>query len=228
MTRRSASLVLAVASALISFAAAEEQPAITKTSPFLPPAAASVSAATAEQHEFRAVSTLGDKTTVNIHDLATKKRTWIAVGETAEGISVLNYDSNRDQVVVRIGGVEKTLTLRQAIITSGGPAAAPGALPVRSVTGASSASPANPPIPAVGTVTVGGGSLLVQGAPGTASSTSGAPPVNVAQKQQESRMLVSDLLEIGVAQRRAHEEAQKKQAQETGAVPAPAPSTPAR
>jgi len=35
-------------------------------------------------------------------------------------------------------------------------------------------------------------------------------PGSIAQQETEARMLVSDLLEIGIQQRKAYEEAQKK------------------
>jgi hypothetical protein len=50
------------------------------------------------------------------------------------------------------------------------------------------------------------------------------------RQETEARMLVSDLLEIGMAQRRAYEEAQRKAAdgtaQTANAQPAPGTSTP--
>jgi hypothetical protein len=54
------------------------------------------------------------------------------------------------------------------------------------------------------------------------------PPIPEAQLKQETeaRMLVSDLLEIGMAQRKAYEEAQRKAAESTpnpAAAPTAAP-----
>jgi len=59
---------------------------------------------------------------------------------------------------------------------------------------------------------------------------SGPPtPETQAKQETEARMLVSDLLEIGMAQRRAYEEAQRKAAEAGGgnsAAPTPAAPTP--
>ena len=51
------------------------------------------------------------------------------------------------------------------------------------------------------------------------------PPAPPQRQEAEARMLVSDLLEIGMAQRRAYEEAQRRQAQ-GNPPPAPAPGGP--
>jgi hypothetical protein len=42
---------------------------------------------------------------------------------------------------------------------------------------------------------------------------------NLAQEQREARMLVSDLLEIGVQQRKAYQDAKRKAAPESNAQP---------
>lgn len=52
------------------------------------------------------------------------------------------------------------------------------------------------------------------------------PPSSPAEAEREARMLVSDLLEIGMQQRKAYEEAQRKASAESarrGAVGSPLP-----
>lgn len=53
------------------------------------------------------------------------------------------------------------------------------------------------------------------------------PPSSPAEAEREARMLVSDLLEIGMAQRKAYEEAQRKAAAEAASGKAAPPSSPA-
>ncbi len=53
------------------------------------------------------------------------------------------------------------------------------------------------------------------------------PPSTPAEAEREARMLVSDLLEIGIAQRKAYEEAQRKAAAEAAARKAAPPNSPA-
>jgi hypothetical protein len=164
--------------------------------------------AASETIEFTGLSTIGKKTDFVLYDKATKKSHWIAKGETKGGISLLNYDDKREQVVVKINGVEKTLSLRKP---AGSSAAARTVAPVP--TGFNIPAPTSP------------------SAPGTAVETTALPPIPVptnavpaapltqVQQETEARMLVSDLLEIGMAQRKAYEEKLK---QSGGNPPPPA------
>ena len=132
----------------------------------MPTGAAAAASAPNEVIEFAAVRTIGKRTEIDLYDTQGKKNHWIALGATADGMTVMNYDSRRDQVVAKIGGVEKVLPLRKT-----------------------------------------------RGA---------AQPLSIARQEEEARMLVSDLLEIGMAQRKAYEEKQK-QAADPNAAPATPP-----
>ncbi len=188
-------------------------------SPFSPPATAASTAAAAasETLEFAGVSAMGNRTDIILFDKTARKSHLITAGETVAGISVLNYDARRDQVVIRVNGQQKTLALRKSSAPTGGlpPAAAP--MP----TGFNVPPPAPPPPVAVGSTTG-----IIPPAPAPAPTAEPAPapaigqaaPASPAQQLQakqetEARMLVSDLLEIGMAQRRAYEEAQRKSAE---------------
>lgn len=211
---------------------ASAQTPLPKESPFVSTAAPAATTAPGETHEFAGVSTLEKKTLVNIYDKQARKGKWIAVGETVDGTTVLRYDSAREQVVVRIGGVEKTLTLRKAgtrAVTSGRAPAA--AVPWAAPAGWNSTPPSTPPVTA-GTATA---STAAAAAQPTGPVATSLPAVNqppppapgtTAYQEQEARMLVSDLLEIGMAQRKAYEEAQKKSAAGQTS-PATAPTAPA-
>lgn len=198
--------------------------ALPKNSPFLPPAGANTPAAAAagENLEFAGVSSVGKRTDLIFHDKAAKKNHWVGLGETKEGIQVVSYDERREQAVIKHQGVQKTLPLRKGARTVASPAAPlpPGVLqpvspampvaaapalvfaPAQPVPDATTPPPAEPPAP---------DPLKPAG-----------PPVPETQLRQETeaRMLVSDLLEIGMAQRRAYEDAQRKAAEGT---PPPAP-----
>ncbi|MEO5960504.1 MAG: hypothetical protein ABIZ49_14400 [Opitutaceae bacterium] len=203
------------------------QTPLPKESPFLPASSAATAApAAAEVHELAGVSTMGKQTSVYIFDKQTKvpKGKWIPVGETMEGITVLNYDSPREQVLIRVGGVEKTLKLRKStsnvngVAAVGAPPPLPGPLPRPGGWNAPQVPtpPVAPPV-AVAPVTT------------PAQKPEPPPPIgSVAHQEQEARMLVSDLLEIGMAQRKAYEEAQKKAAGTAvpTADPSASPATP--
>ena len=211
--------------------AAEKSPGLPKNSPFMPPAGAGPAAAAAnETIEFAGIMSSGGKRTDLIfYDKTAKKSHWIAKGETKEGISVLNYDERRDQVVVKVNGVEKVLPLRKAT----GPVAAPH--PVAPVpTGFNIAPPVQPQIlPAAATVAMpppsNAGVITMPPAPApmpVAPKQEGpVTPETRARQETEARMLVSDLLEIGMAQRKAYEEAQRRAAQPNAGTP-PAQSVP--
>ena len=154
-----------------------------------------------ETIEFTGVSTIGQKTDFIFYDKTAKKSHWMAKGETKGGISLLNYDAIREQAVVKINGMEKTLNLRKP---AGSSAAARTVAAVP--TGFNIASPGNPPASATTTP------VTFAAAPAPVNLTPTVPPAPLTQTQQETeaRMLVSDLLEIGMAQRKAYEEKLKQ------------------
>ena len=106
---------------------AAEPTGAPKKSPFMPSgaAAASPAAATNQAIEFAGVSSVGNRTDLIFHDKGAKKNRWVGVGETVEGISVMSYDSRREEAVVKINGEQKTLALRKGGRTVHAPATAP-------------------------------------------------------------------------------------------------------
>src|ERR1035438_2767855 len=135
---------------------------------------------------------------VPLHERQAKRSQWIPVGGVCDGIHVISFDAAHDKAVVNVGGAFKELTLRKATFASTGPApVARAAAPV-----SAQAAP------------------LVQPAfPGPVASPAPAPPADAVTEQREARMLVSDLLEIGVQQRKAYQEARQKAASEPPAQP---------
>ncbi len=208
---------------LLTAAALAEDARLTipKKSPFedtRKPAAAV--AAASETIEFAGVSALGKRTDLIFYDKTAKKNHWIAEGETKEGISVLKYDARREQVVVKINGAEKILQLRKG----SGPVNAPAGVPPMPV-GFNTPAPLpagvqkiQPP-PPTGPTGVGVDAPAVAAPPPAAKPEGPATPELQQKQETEARMLVSDLLEIGMAQRKAYEEAQRKAASTDGAQP---------
>lgn len=225
-------LAAAVWSGLALTSSVRAEPAgLAQESPFLPTGIPASVVASGDVHEFAGVSIMGRQTSVNIYDKNGKKGLWIAVGETVNGITVAKYDSARELVTIKVAGAEKILALRKPAAAAARPgtvAPAPlpagfNAPPVPTVAPAPLASaPANPTGVASPNAAVPAESAL----PTTPRPPSPAPG-SVAHQEQEARMLVSDLLEIGMAQRKAYEEAQKKAAQSggDGAAAAPPPAT---
>jgi hypothetical protein len=200
--------------------AEEKAPALPKNSPFGAPGAPVATAeAAGERIEFAAVSVVGKKTDLVFYDKTAKKSHWIAVGETKEGIAVTAYDERREQAIVKINGVEKVLPLRK------GQRAASTPRPVTPLpTGFNIATPGPVPLPvpanmSSGTATSTTPTSSVTPEPGKtpAPEVPAAPTTPEAQAQvkqeTEARMLLSDLLQIVMAQRKAYEEAQRKAAE---------------
>jgi len=221
--------VAVLASGLIGRAVAQSG---SKESPFLPPATATAAAAAPnEQLEFAGVNVMGTKTLVTVFDKQGKKGRWIPVGGIEGGISVIAYDQRREQIVVKSGDVQKTLTLRKGVGTLNAPT--PGAgLPAAAGFGAplppgfEKIQPPPPTnLPASGSDNSAPAAIYpaVEPAP---KSDGPAKPLSVARQEEEARMLVSDLLEIGMAQRKAYEEAQRKAGGTTEQPATPAPANP--
>jgi len=116
---------------------------------------------------------------------------WIPVGGISDGIHVISFDVTHDKAVVSISGAIKELGMRKATVASAAAAMAPRAMAVSSGPVAAPTPIASAPMPAASAVT----------------------------EQREARMLVSDLLEIGVQQRKAYQDAKQKAASEPPAQP---------
>jgi hypothetical protein len=172
-----------------------------KDSPFTQ-AGGTKSAAKDETLDFAGVSTVGKKTMINLYDREAKRGFWVQEGETSDGITVVKYDSSHDQVTVRRKGIDATLPLRAASAVVSGPANSPTMPP--------------PAQPITQAPIVGSAPATAPGTPAMDAGTTATPTTATAQtrarQEEEARMLVSDLLEIGIAQRKAYEDAQKKAA----------------
>jgi hypothetical protein len=205
--------------AALGATAPAQQPAPRKTSPFMPPpAAGDAAAAPSETIEFAGVSSVGKRLDLIFHDKGTKKNHWIGIGETKEGIAVISYDERREQVSIKLNGVDKILPLRK-----GTPAG-------KGVMGAAPPPPSMIPPPAAATPATP--TLVMAPAPAPAlpePAPTGPPRPETQLKQEtEARMLVSDLLEIGMAQRKAYEEAQRRAAEGNTQPPPASSPTPAQ
>ena len=186
-----------VAASALAFAAsagfALGQTTLVANSPFAPAGATGAGAgAPAESYELAGSSVVGADVLVCIFDKQAKRSEWIPVGGFSGPIHVLSYDQQRDKVVVTVAGARKELGLRDPSAVASAPVAVPEA-PAAVVAAAPAPAPASP------------------AAPATAAS--------LAHDQNEARMLVSDLLEIGVQQRKAYQDAKRKAATETPAQP---------
>ena len=188
---RGAPMIAALGCAGTSFG----QTALVASSPFAPVGAPAGSAekAPAEAFELAGSSVQGSQVTVCIFERQKKHSSWIPVGGDADGVHVISFDRAHDTAEVTIQGARKQLTMQKSLVASSNPPSANRAPGQRTPPG------------------------LVP----TASSPPEAPPAPsaAARDQREARMLVSDLLEIGVQQRKAYQDAKLKAASGTPTTP---------
>lgn len=185
----SAALALIAIVVAVSRARAE---ALPEKSPFLPPpGAAQAQPTSATEFELVGMTIVGRDRMVSILRLADQRSTWVPVGRTVGEITVVRYDSDRDEALVRVGGRELTLRMRKATVTGG-----TNDIPAAAGTAARTSSAEVAP------------TLTVPSKPLTPTE----------EKEMEARMLVSDLLEIGQQQRKAYEEAQRQAAAKAAAA----------
>ncbi len=170
---------------------------VTGTSPFLPAGgAAPAPQVEGGDHELVGIIATSRQTLVGITQRSSRKSLWIPLGRTVEGIEVVSCEPERDRAVVRIAGELKTLVMRSGFGGGGAPS------PVASA-----------PLPPYAPVARQTPSVSTP-APAPAPSAVQSPAQ--AEQEREARMLVSDLLEIGIQQRKAYEEAQRKNAEKAG------------
>lgn len=170
-------------------------------SPFLPvnPAVSASHAQSNEPYQLSAIGVVGAQTFVSIYETAEKRSRWIAVGASLGDLHVVSCDIEAEQAVVTVAGQTKTLTLPKPAVTT----AATSPTPAATAPANSGDNPAD----------------------GTAAATATAG--SEEDQAREARMLVTDLLEIGMQQRKAYEEAQRKAAAErNGEKPADTAATP--
>ena len=177
-------LFLGLSSLLLSHAIAQN------ASPFMPTASAGASASNVPQSfEISGTITTSDGTKLCVYDVQAKQSHWIKVGESSESIKVLSYDPKTERAQVVINGESRTLELRKTSISS-------------------------QPAPSYIQPTYQRTPEYSQATPSVAPARPNFTPTQLsenAKQEQESRMLVSDLLDIGMQQRKAYEEAKQKE-----------------
>jgi hypothetical protein len=166
------------------------EPAAPVSSPFLPPAgeAANGAQSPSSPYELTGMSTTSQGTQVCIFDAKAKHSHWIAIGGAYDDIRVVSYDPASDHAVIDVRGSRMTLDMRKAVV-SHQPAFA--AAPVPIVTNEAIITP------------------RIVGQPVQAPVQAESP--ETAKQERDARMLVSDLMDIGMQQRKAVEEAKKKE-----------------
>ncbi len=131
-----------------------------------------------------------DQPTVLIADLEKENARWLKIGDTFGELQVVSVDQKNNTVLVKISGASKTLPLKKATIGT-------------SVAITAGTDTSNPGQPASGEAVA---------ATAAEPQTPQGPATLEERQAKEAREFVSDLLEIGIQQRRAWEEKQAAEA----------------
>ncbi len=160
---------------------------VSEESPFLPAPTKGAVVGNAGPLQLSCITIISAKTYVCLTETSTKKSRWLAVGAKVDAIEVVSCSPEKNEAVVRVNGESQTLTLRKADLSK-----ASYSISSSNAPGSVSGAPAQP----------------AEKADDIAAKLT--PLVTREEKEREARMLVSDLLDISMRQRKAYEEARKK------------------
>lgn len=146
-----------------------------------PGAAAAAAADTPAKFAFTGFVNLGDAPLVCITFVEEQRSHWLKPGQSAHGVSLLNYESDSGEAIISHHGQSIRLALKERTFD-------PSKLKVYQ--------------------------SGIQGGPVRSAGLAEHVALTPTEKATEARMLVSDLLEIGMIQRKAYEEAKKKEIEE--------------
>lgn len=154
--------------------------------------------------QFSGLVSIVDQRSFNFTDTRTRKNFWVPMNGTENGFTVVSYDANAEQVVVRRGTRTRPIALRKTVLV---------ALPA-----GAGARPAGPtgPVPVT--------TAAAPRPPGSGVDEIKNPktPAEIKQAEFEARMLVSDLLDISMQERARQKALRDAQARgQTGPSPAP-------
>jgi hypothetical protein len=183
-------LCLALASLSI---AALRATTVSDQSPFLPAAMSGQTPVDSFSYVLTGITKINSTGYCCIVDPQKKRARWIAVGSEVDGIEVVNCDYENTRALVKVGGESRILVLRKSATQKASFSPTPASRTVAST----------PPM-GMGPPPPGGGP---EHGDDPAQSKANA---SREEKEREARMLVSDMLEISMRQRKAYEEAKKK------------------
>ncbi len=93
---------------------------LPSSSPFLPPTGRAAGAQAVSTYQLGGMMRQGADLMVSITRMSDRHSFWIPVGGTVNEVTVLSCNADREEVTIRAGGEQLTLTLRRAIVQEGG------------------------------------------------------------------------------------------------------------
>lgn len=215
-------LGLCCASLLVSPVLAAQE--LSFDSPFTAAPNTATSVEADQELQLTGIANIAGKSCVCIKE-ATKKGRWIEVGTSEAGIEVLSCDLEKSQAEVRTKGTNRLLVLKKPSLKNGvptplshtarNPQRGPQDLASRGLVEQQPPLPPPPLLPASS-----------DDAPADIGPAGGKlPPIvpltSKEEEEREARMLVSDLMEIGMRQRKAYEEQKRLEKAKKGKATKP-------
>lgn len=190
-------------------AAGASMESLRERSPFVPPSTSQPAGGEVNalsSFELTGILSVGGKPQFSVRDTSTNRGFWLGLGETQDGLTVRSYDEASSSVVLEGRGARRNLVIREARVTT-----------------------AAPPPPVVNPHLQPAGPPLAAPQPGVAGPQQNAqiPPSAKKQAQaqvrdakgrtneeaeRDARLLVSDLMEISIQERKRYEENQRRAA----------------
>jgi len=154
--------------------------------------------------ELTGILSVGGKLQFSVRDTGTGRSVWLGIGETQDGLTVRSYEEGSGSVVIEGRGSSRSLVLREARVATAQP------VPI-------AVMPSQPgPIVVMPSQPQGGGTpkpvVLIPATPPGQLLAGPAQPKTTAQAERDARLLVSDLMEISIQERKRYEERMKRQA----------------
>jgi hypothetical protein len=213
---RTATSVLAVLTASsIAFAGVES---LRERSPFVPQAAtqqADANANALSMLELTGILSVGGKLQFSVRDTSTGRGFWLGLGETQEGLTVRSYDEASASVVLEGRGARRSVVIREARVTTAPPRPAVVNVP----------KPAAQQ-PVANTQVAAGPPKQAATATPTDPKKPNAGGRTNEEAERDARLLVSDLMEISIQERKRYEENQRRTAAGLPRLDPEAPSPP--
>jgi len=194
------SLLASITTALAVGAGVES---LQERSPFLPPSAPKSAAQgdALSSIELTGIFSLNGKPKFSVRDTSSGRSLWIGLGETEEGLTIRSYDESKSSVVIEGRGGSRNVVIREARVTTAPSTpipiqvAGPPGQPARMAT----IIPNPPPQ-----------QQRPQASQPQQATSAATGPKTDAEKERDARLLVSDLLEISIQERKRYEENQRR------------------
>jgi len=198
--------ILATTLAILTAASAASAgvESLRERSPFVPPSTTQQTGGEANAlstFELTGILSVGGKPQFSVRDTSTGRGFWLGLGETQDGLTVRDYDEASSSVVLEGRGARRNLVIREARVATAAPPRPVVNIPPAPLPGVASPQPAPAAPP-----------QSVQPPPPTPKMQANAKGRTNEEAERDARLLVSDLMDISIQERKRYEENQRRAA----------------